>query len=45
MTIVLFALLGAVLGKALPNGVEPEAVYVKPTEEDFQRLLRKKGLL
>lgn len=43
--ILLFAAIGALLAQALPTGVEPDAVYVRPTEADFEHLLKKKGLL
>ena len=41
MTIILFALIGALAGLAL----QPEHATARPTEADFERTLRKKGLL
>lgn len=40
----LCALLGVALGFALPSGVKPGTKYERPTEADFQELLRRNGL-
>lgn len=45
MTIALLSiLLGALLAKVLPTGVEPGVQYRRLDEDDFQRLLAKRGL-
>jgi hypothetical protein len=36
--------LGFALSYALPTGVKPGVKYKKPTEADFQELLRRRGL-
>lgn len=41
--ILLSLALGALLAQVLPRG-ETAPVYVKPTEADFQELLRRRGL-
>jgi len=41
MTIILFAVIGALVGLVL----QPEHAAARPTEEDFERMLKKRGLL
>lgn len=44
MTVLLLSLaLGVLLAQVLPRG-KTAPVYVKPTEADFQELLRRRGL-
>ena len=47
MTVILFAAMGALIAAAMKPEAPavPAPVYVRPTEQDFERLLRKKGLL
>jgi len=45
MTIALCSLiLGGLLAKVLPTGVEPGVKYRRLDEDDFQRILAKRGL-
>lgn len=44
LTIVLCLALGVALAYVLPTGVEPGTKCHAPTESDFQKLLRRRGL-
>ena len=45
MTIAILTLvLGGLLAKVLPTGVEPGAQYRRLDEDDFERILDKRGL-
>ena len=45
MTIAICSvLLGAMLAKVIPTGVEPGVQYCRLDEDDFQRILAKRGL-
>jgi hypothetical protein len=46
MTIVFLCLaLGVLLAQVIPSGVEAGVKYQAPTEEGFQRMLAKRGLV
>lgn len=44
LTLIACAALGIALTYVIPTGVEPGTKYRKPTEEDFQKLLERRGL-
>lgn len=44
LTVILCFALGAALSYVIPSGVKPGTKYTKPTEADFEKLLRRRGL-